>query len=215
MFRACGRPRSCVIASGSTLMLASCTMLGPNYEEPDVHWLEAWQPDLYGQLQVEPNRARVDLAFWWELFEDPALNELIEAARHDNPTLRIAGLRILESRALLGIAQSNLYPQVQQVRGAITYVNAQQHGGIVADRHQDLGTYDTGLDLGWELDFWGRFRRGIESADAAFFASITNQQDAQLLLAAQVADLYYAWRTTQLRIGIAHDNAARQKRSFE
>ena len=53
-----------------------------------------------------PTYARVDLAFWWELFEDPTLNQLIEAARHDNPTLRIAGLRILESRALLGIAKS-------------------------------------------------------------------------------------------------------------
>jgi NodT family efflux transporter outer membrane factor (OMF) lipoprotein len=212
---ACGRRRSRASALGGTLLLASCTLLGPDYEEPDIHWLAAWQPDLYGEVQVDPSSARVDLAFWWQLFDDPALNQLIEAARHESPTLQIAGLRILESRALLGIAQSSLYPQVQQLRGALTYVNAQQHGGIAADRHQDLGAYDTSLDLGWELDFWGRFRRGIESADAAFFASITNQQDAQVLLAAQVADLYYAWRTTQLRIVIAQENAARQKRSFE
>jgi NodT family efflux transporter outer membrane factor (OMF) lipoprotein len=69
--------------------------------------------------------------------------------------------------------------------------------------------------MGWELDFWGRFQRGIESADAAFFASIANQQDVQVLVSAQVADLYFAYRTTQGRIGIAHENAAIQKRSFE
>jgi NodT family efflux transporter outer membrane factor (OMF) lipoprotein len=203
------------MAASGMLLLASCTVLGPDYEEPDIRWLAAWQPDLYGEVQVGPQNASADLAFWWQIFDDPALNQLIEAARHESPTLRIAGLRILQSQALLGIAQSSLYPQVQQLRGAVSYVNAQQHGGKAADRHQELGVYEGSFDLGWELDFWGRFRRGIESADAAFFASITNQQDAQVLLAAQVADLYYAWRTTRLRIGIAQDNAARQKRSYE
>jgi outer membrane protein TolC len=106
------RLRSRATAFGGTLLIASCRMLGPDYEEPDVHWLATWQPDLYGEVQVDPNSARVDLAFWWQLFDDPALNQLIEAARHESPTLRIAGLRILESRALLGIAQSNLYPHV-------------------------------------------------------------------------------------------------------
>ncbi|HEX5764889.1 MAG TPA: TolC family protein, partial [Woeseiaceae bacterium] len=71
------------------------------------------------------------------------------------------------------------------------------------------------FDIGWELDFWGRFRRGIESANAAYFASITGQQDAQVLLSAQVADLYFAYWTTLLRIDIAQRNADIQQRSFE
>ncbi len=192
--------------------LAACTTLGPDYREPDVDWLAAWQPT--SPLPTRDGRA-IDLAFWWQLFEDPALNLLIEAAREDSPTLRLAGLRILESRALLGIAGSTLYPQVQQVTGAVAYVNQQQRGGAVAQRTDSFASYEAGFALGWELDFWGRFRRGIESADAAFFASIANQQDVQLLLAAQVADLYYAYRTTQLRIAIARQNAAIQQRSLE
>jgi NodT family efflux transporter outer membrane factor (OMF) lipoprotein len=183
--------------------------------EPEIRWLEDWQSDLYGKAPASAQGAGADLEFWWRLFDDAALNQLIETARAENPSLRIAGLRVLESRAFLGIAGSTLYPQVQQLGGALTYVNAQQHGGLAADRHQELTAYEGGLNLGWELDFWGRFRRGIESADAAFFASITNQQDAQVLLTEQVADLYFAWRTTELRIAIAHDNAERQKRSFE
>jgi NodT family efflux transporter outer membrane factor (OMF) lipoprotein len=72
-----------------------------------------------------------------------------------------------------------------------------------------------GFNLAWELDFWGRFRRGIESADAAFFASIANQQDVQVLISAQVSDLYFAYRTTEARIAIARENASIQKRSYE
>ncbi len=194
------------------LLLGACTTLGPDYQEPEVDWVRDWQPST---PMTEQTGSEVDLEFWWQLLQDPALNSLIEAARQDSPTLRIAGLRILESRALLGIAGSSLYPQVQQVNGAVAYVNSSQSGGALGNSSDSLGSYQAGFSLGWELDFWGRFKRGIESADAAFFASVANQQDVQVLLAAQVADLYYAYRTTQLRITIARDNAKIQKRSYE
>jgi NodT family efflux transporter outer membrane factor (OMF) lipoprotein len=148
------------------------------------------------------------------VFNDPVLNGLVETARRENPSLRIAGLRILESRALLGIAGSNRYPQLNQASGSVALVDQEESGGSAS---QDLSftSYQAGYDVGWELDFWGRFRRGIESANATYFASITSQQDAQVLLSAQVADLYFAYRTTLLRIDIAQQNAAIQKRSFE
>jgi NodT family efflux transporter outer membrane factor (OMF) lipoprotein len=209
------RPLRSGAAACAAVLLGACTMLGPDYREPEIAWLAAWQSDLYGQAAAPHAEAAADLASWWLVFDDPVLDRLVDAARQDNPTLRIAGLRILESRAALGIAGSNLYPQLQQFGGAVSYVNTQQHGGVSADRNQDLIAYQGAFELGWELDFWGRFRRGIESADAAFFASITAQQDAQVLLTAQVADLYFAWRTTVQRIVIARENAARQLRSFE
>jgi NodT family efflux transporter outer membrane factor (OMF) lipoprotein len=199
----------------TVLVLNACTTLGPAYEEPEVAWLSAWQSDLYGQVGHPGQQAEFDVRFWWRVFNDPVLNELIETARRENPTLRIAGLRILESRAVLGIASSNRYPQLQQASGAVNYVDSRERGGQAGDRDQSFTTYRAGFDVGWELDFWGRFRRGIESAEAGFFASITAQQDVQVLLSAQVADLYFAYRTTLLRIEIARENAAIQKRSFE
>ncbi len=201
----------CVLLCG-VFALSACTTLGPDYQEPEVAWLQDWQPSLYGMRE---GKTETDLRFWWRLFDDPALNKLIESAKQENLSLRIAGLRILESRALLGIAGSGLYPQVQQASGAVSYVNTRQHGGALGDDSQSLVSYQAGFNLAWELDFWGRFRRGIESADASFFASIANQQDVQVLLSAQVADLYYAYRTTELRIAIARENAAIQKRSYE
>jgi NodT family efflux transporter outer membrane factor (OMF) lipoprotein len=208
------RPARGLLCCG-LLALNGCTMLGPDYQEPEVAWLSGWQPDLYGEVALPAQQAEEDLRFWWDMFNDPALNRLIEAARQDNPSLRIAGLRILESRAQLGIAGSNLYPQLQQLNGAIDRVHNRRRGGDLPNDDQTFTSYQAGFNLAWELDFWGRFRRGIESADAAFFASIANQQDAQVLLSAQVTDLYFSYRTTQLRIGIARDNAAIQKRSYE
>ena len=197
------------------VLLNACTTLGPDYQEPPVEWLEDWNTSLYGQVGTTENQAEIDLRFWWRLFDDPVLNRLIDAAKQANPTLRIAGLRILESRAQLGIAESTLYPQVQQINGAIDYVNTLQRGGDLPDTDQSFVGYQAGFNLGWELDFWGKFRRGIESADAAFFASIANQQDVQVLLSAQVTDLYFAYRTIELRISIARENAAIQERSYE
>ena len=197
------------------MALGGCTMLGPDYQEPEVAWLDDWQPSYYPKAATRKERHEADLRFWWHRFNDPVLNRLIEAAKQDNLSLRIAGLRILESRALLGIAGSSLYPQVQQASGALSYVNTRQRGGDLPDVSQSLVGYQLGFNMAWELDFWGRFQRGIESADAAFFASIANQQDVQVLISAQAADLYFAYRTTQARIAIARENAAIQKRSFE
>ncbi|MCP3866829.1 MAG: efflux transporter outer membrane subunit [Gammaproteobacteria bacterium] len=197
------------------LTLNACTTLGPDYQEPEVHWIEDWKTVLHGRPGEPEELSEADLRFWWEVFDDPALNQLIERARSESPTLRIAGLRILESRAQLGIAASTLYPQQQQIGGGIGYIYNKQYGGDLPRDNQSFVGYQAGFNLGWELDFWGRFKRGIESADAAFFASVANQQDAQVLLSAQVADLYYAYRTTQWRIVIAEENAAIQKRSYE
>lgn len=149
------------------VLLNACTTVGPDYQEPPVDWLEDWNTSLYGQVGSPVKQAEIDLRFWWRLFDDPALNRLIDAAKQANPTLRIAGLRILESRAQLGIAESTLYPQVQQINGAIDYVNSLQRGGDSLDKDQSFVGYQAGFNLGWELDFWGRFRRGVESADAA------------------------------------------------
>ncbi len=204
-----------LLLAASGILLTSCTTLGPDYREPDVEWLKSWEPSGYDGGTSLQARKSVDLRFWWELFNDSALNKLIEIAKQENLALRTAGLRVLESRALLGVAGSSLYPQVQQATGAISYVNNQYHGGTSSPPDQDFGSYQAGFNLAWELDFWGRFRRSIESADAAFFASIANQRDAQVILAAGVADLYYAYRLTEARIAIAKKNAKTQKRSFE
>ena len=198
--------------------LSACTTLGPDYEEPQSEWAESWQPELNNQLNNEFNaKAKLspeELQFWWKLFQDPVLNNLVEILRQDNLSLRIAGLRVMESRAQLAIAGSLHYPQVQTLdaSGAYTESSPSQIDGSDKDT---ITSYQGGFSIGWEIDFWGRFQRSMETADAAFFASVANQKDVQVLLIAQLADLYYQYRITQQRIEIANKNAQLQKRSFE
>jgi NodT family efflux transporter outer membrane factor (OMF) lipoprotein len=204
-------------AAGLLLALQGCTTLGPDYAVPEIDWVEVWESDLYGRASSVDAQIPVqqDLTFWWEAFNDPVLNQLIETAREENPGLRLAGLAIAQSRALLGIAAGSRYPQLQQANGAVARVDSWPTEGDNSGDRSDLTSYNLGFDIGWELDFWGRFARGIESADAAFFASITNQQDAQILLSAQVAQAYFTYRTTAQQIEIARMNADLQKRSLD
>jgi NodT family efflux transporter outer membrane factor (OMF) lipoprotein len=74
---------------------------------------------------------------------------------------------------------------------------------------------NAGFGISWEIDFWGKFKRGIESADAGYFASLAQYDDLQVLMAAQVAGFYCAIRTVEVRLLIARENAALQKRSLE
>ncbi len=203
--------RACLIFS-TLACLTACTTLGPDYEEPEVAWLDDWHTELYGQVEAPEQQAAADLNFWWQLFDDPVLNDLIETARKENLSLQTAGLRILEARAALGIADSARFPQSQQVTASATSIT---NSDIENGETDTFRNYQAGFGLGWELDFWGRFRRSIESADAAFFASIANQQDVQVLLSAQTADVYYRYKTTQLRILVARENAELQRRSLE
>ena len=113
----------------AVLALPACVTLGPDYQEPDVAWLNDWHSDLYGQIGQPEQQTQTDLRFWTQLFNEPVLNGLVETARRENPTLRIAGLRILESRALLGIAGSNRYPQLNQVSGSAAHVEQHEGGG--------------------------------------------------------------------------------------
>lgn len=198
--------------------LSACAVLGPEYTEPRAGWVDEWESSLYGQVEAPTTSVEErdrELAFWWSSFEDPILNELLKIARAENPGLRIAGLRIIETRAILGIAQGNRYPQLQQATGSLIRSNSWDTDGDNAGDRTDVLAFDSGFNLGWEIDFWGRFARSIESADAAFFASITNEQNLQVLLNAQVAQTYFAYRTTTRQISIAQQNADLQKRSLE
>ena len=195
--------------------LAGCTVLGPDYDEPDVTWLAAWQPDLYGQLNDDGAVPGEDLAAWWRRFDDPVLTRLVDEVRAANPSLIQAGLRVLEARARLSGARALRLPQQQQLRSSAAYLRQRRSDGLLPASDDSFGSYDASLAAAWELDFWGRFERGVQSADAAFLASVARQRDLQVLLVAQTVDLYYALRTTELRIAIARRNAEIQQRSFE
>ncbi|MHC8286499.1 efflux transporter outer membrane subunit [Pseudomonas sp. XS1P51] len=202
--------------SGQLLMLAvalgGCVRLGPDFQSPGEEWVKQWNsPALEQSSQRGLNP---DIRQWWLVFADPVLDHLIAESDAHNSSLKIAGLRVMEARAQLGIAQSGRYPQLQQASADSFYFNRKQYGGTnPQDSH--FWQYSAGFDVGWELDFWGRFSRAIESSDASYFAAQANYEDVLVLLRAQVADTYFSLRTTEARLRVARKNAKQQKRNFE
>jgi NodT family efflux transporter outer membrane factor (OMF) lipoprotein len=143
------------------------------------------------------------------------LDTLIEKAYQQNLTLRIAGIRILEARAELGISFGNQFPQFQQLRGGYTYASASENSANTSFGDLSYGDVDVGFDAAWELDFWGKFRRSVQSGTAALDASIASYDDILVTLTAEVARTYVRICTFERRLAIARENVKTQERSLK
>jgi NodT family efflux transporter outer membrane factor (OMF) lipoprotein len=183
------------------LSLNGCTRLGPDFQKPDPAVPDKWieNASFTGPAEEE-NKA------WWKLFNDPVLDKLIETAYDQNLTLRTAGLRILESRAQLGLVKGNMFPQSQSINGDLFTIGTP---GPSANRYYNNASI--GFDVGWEIDFWGKFSRSIESADAALYASVADYDDVLVSLTAEVARTYTSMRTLEERIRLATKNSKLQE----
>ncbi|HMB78171.1 MAG TPA: efflux transporter outer membrane subunit [Kiloniellaceae bacterium] len=195
----------------SPLLLQGCTKVGPDFEAPTVpenpSWLEASDSKIDAQTKVADR--------WWQVFQDPVLDKLVNMAFQQNLTLQVAGLRILQNRANLGIAIGTQYPQVQQATGSYSLNRLSDNTANGAAANKEYGSLQAGLDASWELDLWGRFQRGIESADAALGASIAQYDDVLVSLAAEVAFTYVLIRQLEERIGYANGNVDIQRKTLK
>jgi NodT family efflux transporter outer membrane factor (OMF) lipoprotein len=183
--------------------------VGPNYTPPVApvacQWIDCANPNVIS----EP--PKVDA--WWQTFNDPVLDYLICTAYRQNLSLKEAGFRIVEARALRGIAVGELFPQSQQAFGSYTRTNNSLNSPN-AGPNRFFDEWQTGASLAWELDFWGRFRRAVESADAHLDASIYNYDDVLVLLLSEVAQSYINIRTAEQRLEYARKNVENQQISL-
>src|SRR5271166_2364991 len=193
------------------LPFAGC-MVGPDFKAPTApvadKWLESSSPSVQSDHQ--------EYRDWWTVFHDPRLNRLIDIAYHQNLTLMAAGARVLEARATLGVAIGEFYLQTQQVGANVGY-NQASRVDPSSNPLNDLGNYwraSLGTQIAWEVDFWGKFRRGVESSDAAYLASIATYDDVLVTLLGDVATNYISIRALQQQIAIAHENVVKQRRAL-
>jgi NodT family efflux transporter outer membrane factor (OMF) lipoprotein len=193
------------------LALTTSCMVGPNYRTPDAKIEQQWTYGSGGSAR----ETKQGNATWWKMFKDPVLNNLIEVAYRNNPTQQIAGVNILQARAQLNATIGNLFPQQQGLSGALNYTQLS-----LPDRRVSLGGVTSNFTAdqllfssSWEIDFWGKFRRNIQSAQAAYLSTVASYDDALVTLIADVASTYVNIRTAEERIRVAQENAESQRES--
>jgi NodT family efflux transporter outer membrane factor (OMF) lipoprotein len=200
-----------LLAGLLSVLLVACAPVGPEFVRPETTVAPQWMLASQNEFKTDPE----ELIEWWRVFDDLDLIELIELAHRNNNNLKIAGLRVLEARAALGIAVGNQYPQSQIAAGDATAIGASESNANTTAGDLNFTQYNLGVSASWEMDFWGKFRRGVESADATLLASIANFDDVFVLLTAQVAETYTVIRVTEEQLRIANENLALQQRSYD
>jgi len=186
------------------LALAACAV-GPDYKTPTTkraHFDTEMQAKAYDRSRFE--------SIWWKQFDDPVLNQLVQASLDGNRDLRVAFARLKSARAIREDASNDQLPVVTS--RASSEIGKGQVPGQTEQR-VNSERYDLGLDMAWELDLFGRIQRQIEASEAQEAAAAADLQQLQVSLIAELVDAYGQLRGAQLRENIALANLKTQQES--
>ena len=204
-----------LIAIPLALLAAGCT-LGPNYQRPAVPAPPTWRDIPVAEAQTLAN------APWWEVFDDPQLQELIRIALVENKDLKIAVERIEEARARYGFAKADIWPKVDlnATAGRLRF----NSGSLIHTPEGDTGSASEGTEtafyalsaaVSWELDFFGRIRRTTQAQKALFLGTQEARRSAVLALVADVAQAYFELRDLDLQLDIAQRTIETRRESVQ
>ncbi|MBN4983872.1 efflux transporter outer membrane subunit [Stenotrophomonas maltophilia] len=222
------------------LLLAGCT-LGPDYVRPDLAGGATAQAALprAAQAGVQP---AAPPSQWWRALNDPLLDQLVDEALRNSPNLRAAQAKLLASRSLQRQRRAEQLPSVGAAAGHANIKAPDSIGNRVrsigenvagvaeangrpqeaaqlrqqfADTDLDTELYVAGFDASWELDLFGRRRRAVEQASAEAGANAAALADAQVQLAAELAQVYLGYRSSRERIALAEDNLRAAQESLQ
>lgn len=199
-----------------SLVLSGC-MVGPDYRRPDLTMPADWRTG-----PAQPS-SLADLA-WWEVFNDPALQELIRTGVAANRDVQVAVARVFEARAQLGVARAALFPQLD-AGASYDYTRPNSKNSLFlrslprapgAEVEAPTGdVYQTKVDLTFELDLWGRLRRATEAARAELFASEDSWRSVLITLVADLARTYFDLLELDRELEIARSTLQTRRASLD
>jgi multidrug efflux system outer membrane protein len=189
------------------LALASCVMGAP-YRRPDVEVPPAFRE---GDAPPADARSIADLP-WWQVFHDESLAALIGEALANNHDLAIAIARVEEARATAGVARADYAPAIS---GTASATRSQSSRASVAFGPQFTSAYSAALSASWELDLWGRVRRGAEAAFADYVASEEGRRAAIVTLVGDVAEAWFTLRSLDDELEIVRATTESRRRTSE
>ena len=185
------------------LLTAGCAV-GPNYKRPSV--------DVPGTYRgaTPPAESLADQK-WWEVFQDQQLQGLIRTALQQNYDVRIAATRILQAQAQVGITRAGQLPTI----GGGAQVLDDRYAQTKPYPQYDTSSTQVGLSLGWDLDFWGKYRRATEAARANLLATEWARQAVISTLVSDVATAYFQLRALDLQLEISRRTLASRQDSLQ
>ena len=195
------------IAALAAASLAGC-MLGPDYVRP-VAPESATFKEAAGWKVAQP-RDDAPRGPWWQAFADPDLDRLVAQVEVDNQTVQAAAARLREAQAATQASRAQLWPAVTGNAAAVRSSRATT--GTSTDINN---SYNAALGLGWELDVWGKIRRGVEASDASAQASAADFAAATLSLQALLAQDYLLLRVQDAEIDLLRNTVAGYERSLQ
>ena len=199
-----------LVFSGVLFFMNACSV-GPNYKRPAANvpstFRGALAPEAAASESTPPNAATVGGSAsisigeekWWEVFQDQELQGLIRTALKNNYDVRIAATRVLEAQAQLGITRADQLPSVS-AGGNLTSVRNPKVGPIPG---YEITQGQVSASVGWNADFWGRYRRATEAARAILLANRWAQREVMASLVANVASSYFQLRELDLALEIS------------
>lgn len=177
------------------LLLAGCAV-GPKYRAPGIQTPKAYRGEPMAQTSTESFGNEK----WWQVFQDPVLQQLIRTALRQNLSLEIAASRVLQAQAELGITRANQFPMAGAGIEGYSERNPKITSAFPAYQ-TNVGEAD--LSVIWNLDFWGKYRRETEAARAQLLASEWGREAVVSSLVSSVAAGYFQLRELDLDIEIS------------
>jgi len=185
-------------------LAATACAVGPNYQRPQAEVAGVFQQLDAGYAVEAP------VAEFWRGFEDPLLTQLVEAALAGNHDLRAALGRVEQARAIARLSRKDLLPTVTAGAGYTETRLSEVEAPGVPRAQRDGEFYDAGFDAFWELDLFGRVRRGAQASRADAQAAAADLRALQVTVAAEVARAYFELRGLQEQLRVARGNAENQ-----
>jgi multidrug efflux system outer membrane protein len=200
-------------ASALALLLAGCAV-GPEYQTPDIELPESWPAHITLEQQ-----ARDDWHRWWQRFEDPALNRLVERASEDNLELAIQLARIREARAQLGFADAERFPTVgyqaeanrERTPGAALPIDVQPVQELLTSTNNQ---YSLAASLEYEIDLWGRLANQRAAAMAALQESLFARDAAELGVIGDVVTTYVSLKSAEAQQALMEETLAAYQETY-
>ena len=179
----------------ATVFTSGCVSVGPTYEAPELTKLQGSQTN------------SVDIATWWNQFDDSTLTAMVELALEQNIDLKTAVARLREARARLGKTKAGYGPFLDLNAQANRFETSEN--GLSAGAEDTL--YSSGFDAVWEIDVFGGTRRAVQAARADWEAMQVGMEDVRVSIAAETALAYLEVRTFQYRLSVAKSNRDAQQ----